>query len=241
MPRSPGGRTRAFRPLADCGCAPVAAPHARVQPSGRNAAVASWTHRGIPPARRRRRPGRGSAHPCPAERAKCRGCPAGAPGCFARSSATRAACSAGDRLEARGDPGRPTRASRRSPSTPPTARFWPAPRERAKCRRRSAVEAGYFARSRVERGTRGERARTRPHERAKCRGAHGGHSGISPVRGEVGKGEGARSPGRYAMSPAVMASASMRSGSGPSSTRRRTLVVQRITTKATATDAPAKT
>jgi len=86
MPRSPGGRTRALRPLAGRGRAPVAAPPARVQPSGRNAAVASWTHRGIPPARRRRRPGRGSARPCPAERAKCRGCPAGAPGCFARSS-----------------------------------------------------------------------------------------------------------------------------------------------------------
>lgn len=102
--------------------------------------------------------GRGSARPRPAERAKCRGCPAGAPGCFARSSATRAACSAGDRLEARGDPGRPTRASRRQLSTPPAARFWPAPCERAKCRTRSAVEAGHFARSRVERATGGERA-----------------------------------------------------------------------------------
>lgn len=51
-----------------------------------------------------------------------------------------------------------------------------------------------------------------------------------------------RRPGhRYAISPAEIASASTRSGSAPSSTRRRTFVVATTTTNATATEAPANT
>jgi hypothetical protein len=45
----------------------------------------------------------------------------------------------------------------------------------------------------------------------------------------------------YAISPAEIASASTRSGSAPSSTRRSTFVVSTTTRNATATDTPAKT
>lgn len=140
MPRSPCGRTRMFRPLVSvtsrmrCRRPPGGPPRPRqatprlqavalhparrtdparsrvVTASGRNAAVALRTDRGVLPARRRRRCSRGLACPRPAERAKCRGCPAGAPGCFARSSATRAASTA---KRPPGGPRRPRQAAPR--------------------------------------------------------------------------------------------------------------------------------
>ena len=104
--------------------------------------------------------------------------------------------------------------------------------------RARGLDGSYSARSRSGRDQSGRDQSGRAGERAQARvdGAETVGSACGTRRFLL-----TRCVRRYAISPAPIASASMRSGSAPSSTRRRTFVVQTTTTNATATDSPAKT